>query len=286
MISCLCVPKTSSTSCGQAIFVDRATGASAFSGAVPLMIDRFGQRFQRRGCVQRAVRPGADCDGSRIRAASAALRPGSRRGCGPGPRVGIPRSSVRRSAANGTSSGFSPSTSSTTTTPGPSQPRPSTAVRERCGSFPACGSSAHPPPGPARRADPRIRARRSVRIEHLHPRATEMSPFAWRREVRAAGISREAHVAANGCSSRDSPQSPTVAPGELLAAQPSAIMILVHELPGVCDGLPATTSASSRPCTPLSIATRCGEKPARVALQAFRLAAETFRDRPRRGRTS
>ena len=166
----LCVPKTSSTSCGQAIFADRATGASVSSGAVPLKIDRFGQWFQRRGCVQGAVRPGADCDGSRIRAGSAADGPGSRRGCGPGPRVGIPRSSVRRSAANGTSSGFSPSTSSTTATPGPSQPRPSTAVRERCGSFPACGSSAHPPPGPARRADPRIRARRSVRIEYLHPK--------------------------------------------------------------------------------------------------------------------
>jgi hypothetical protein len=86
----LCVPKTSSTSCGQAIFVVRATGGSVSSGAVPLKIDRFGQRFQRRGCVQGAVRPGADCDGSRIRAASAAHRPGSRRGCGPGPRAGIP----------------------------------------------------------------------------------------------------------------------------------------------------------------------------------------------------
>src|SRR6266568_2164474 len=77
-----------------------------------------------------------------------------------------------------------------------------------------------------------------------------------------------------------------VPPDELLATRPSATMILIHELPGVCKGLPATTSASSRPCTPLSIATRCGGRPARVALQAFRLAAETFRDRPRRGRTS
>jgi hypothetical protein len=38
----LCVPKTSSTSSGQAVFVDRATGASPSSDPVPLMIDRFG----------------------------------------------------------------------------------------------------------------------------------------------------------------------------------------------------------------------------------------------------
>jgi hypothetical protein len=38
----LCVPKTSSMSWGQAIFVDRATGASPSSDAVPLKIDRFG----------------------------------------------------------------------------------------------------------------------------------------------------------------------------------------------------------------------------------------------------
>src|SRR6266516_869164 len=53
--------------------------------------------------------------------------------------------------------------------PATSQPRPSTAVLERCGSSTACGSSAHPSPGPARRADPRIRARCSVTIEYLHP---------------------------------------------------------------------------------------------------------------------
>ena len=53
----LCVPRTSSTSCDQAIFVDQATGASVFSDAVLLQIDRFGQRCQRRGAVQRAVRP-------------------------------------------------------------------------------------------------------------------------------------------------------------------------------------------------------------------------------------
>src|ERR1039458_6042907 len=53
----LCVPKTSSRSCDQAIFVDQATGASVSSDAVLLKIDRFGQRLQRRGAVQGAVRP-------------------------------------------------------------------------------------------------------------------------------------------------------------------------------------------------------------------------------------
>jgi ferredoxin len=53
----LCVPKTSSTSCDQAIFVDQATDASVSSDAVLLTIDRFGQRLQRRGAVQGAVRP-------------------------------------------------------------------------------------------------------------------------------------------------------------------------------------------------------------------------------------
>jgi hypothetical protein len=38
----VCVPKTSSTSCGQAIFVDRAAGASLSSDAIPLKMDRFG----------------------------------------------------------------------------------------------------------------------------------------------------------------------------------------------------------------------------------------------------
>ena len=38
----LCVPKTSSTSCDQAIFVDQATGVSLPSDAVPVVIDRFG----------------------------------------------------------------------------------------------------------------------------------------------------------------------------------------------------------------------------------------------------
>src|SRR5229473_3901256 len=54
---------------------------------------------------------------------------------------------------------------------------------------------------------------------------------------------------------RPGPGRLRITPDELLATQPSATMILIHELPGVCNGLPATTSASSRPCTPLSIAT-------------------------------
>jgi len=48
----LCVPKTSSKSCDQAIFADQAINASVSSDAIPLKIDRFGQRFQRRGAVQ------------------------------------------------------------------------------------------------------------------------------------------------------------------------------------------------------------------------------------------
>src|ERR1035441_8524555 len=55
--ACLCVPKTSSTSCDQAIFADQATDASVSSDAVLTEIDRFGQRLQRRGAVQGAVRP-------------------------------------------------------------------------------------------------------------------------------------------------------------------------------------------------------------------------------------
>jgi putative transposase len=54
-----------------------------------------------------------------------------------------------------------------------SQPRPSTAVLERCRSSTAYRSSAHSSPGPARRADPRIRARCSVTIEYLHPTGAE-----------------------------------------------------------------------------------------------------------------
>jgi hypothetical protein len=38
----LCVPKTSSTSCDQAVFIDRATGAGLPSDAVPAEIDRLG----------------------------------------------------------------------------------------------------------------------------------------------------------------------------------------------------------------------------------------------------
>ncbi len=38
----LCVPRTSSTSCDQAVFVDHATDASVSSDTVLLKIDRFG----------------------------------------------------------------------------------------------------------------------------------------------------------------------------------------------------------------------------------------------------
>jgi hypothetical protein len=38
----MCVPKTSSMLCDQAIFVDQAAGAGVFSDAVPRKIDRFG----------------------------------------------------------------------------------------------------------------------------------------------------------------------------------------------------------------------------------------------------
>jgi hypothetical protein len=36
------VPKTSSTSCDQTVFIDRATGADLPSDAVPTEIDRLG----------------------------------------------------------------------------------------------------------------------------------------------------------------------------------------------------------------------------------------------------
>jgi hypothetical protein len=51
------VPRTSSSSRDQAIFADQATGASPPSDLVLLKIDRYGPRFQRRGCLQGAVRP-------------------------------------------------------------------------------------------------------------------------------------------------------------------------------------------------------------------------------------
>jgi hypothetical protein len=41
----LCVPRTSSMSCDQAIFVDHATDASLSSYAVPVEIDRSGRDF-------------------------------------------------------------------------------------------------------------------------------------------------------------------------------------------------------------------------------------------------
>jgi hypothetical protein len=53
----LCVPIISSTSCHQAIFVDQATAPSLSSDAVQVEIDRLGQRFQRGGAAERAVRP-------------------------------------------------------------------------------------------------------------------------------------------------------------------------------------------------------------------------------------
>jgi hypothetical protein len=53
----LCVPKTSSTSCDQAILVDQPTDTSLSSDAALTEIDRLGQRFQRRGAAQGAVRP-------------------------------------------------------------------------------------------------------------------------------------------------------------------------------------------------------------------------------------
>jgi hypothetical protein len=52
----LWVPKASSTSSDQAIFADLATDASLPSDAVLIKIDQLGERFQRRGCVQGAVR--------------------------------------------------------------------------------------------------------------------------------------------------------------------------------------------------------------------------------------
>jgi hypothetical protein len=48
----LCVPKTSSRSCDQAVLVDQASGVGLPSDAVPAEIDRFGQGFQRRSGVQ------------------------------------------------------------------------------------------------------------------------------------------------------------------------------------------------------------------------------------------
>jgi hypothetical protein len=53
----LWVPRTSSTSCDQAVFVDHAADARVSSDTVLLKIDRFGERFQRGSGVQRPVRP-------------------------------------------------------------------------------------------------------------------------------------------------------------------------------------------------------------------------------------
>src|ERR1039457_4829513 len=54
--ACAC-RKPRPRSCDQAIFVDQATDASVSSDAVLVEIDRVGQRCQRRGAVQAAVRP-------------------------------------------------------------------------------------------------------------------------------------------------------------------------------------------------------------------------------------
>jgi hypothetical protein len=74
----LCVPKTSSTSCDQAVFVDQATGTRLFPDAVLLEIDRFGVAVsagQRRLATGEA---GAGYGGSRTDAGSTADEPGSR----------------------------------------------------------------------------------------------------------------------------------------------------------------------------------------------------------------
>jgi len=52
------VPQTSSTSREQVIFVDLAADASVSSDAVLLKIDRFWERFQRRGAVPCSERRG------------------------------------------------------------------------------------------------------------------------------------------------------------------------------------------------------------------------------------
>jgi hypothetical protein len=42
-------------SCDQPIFVDQATDVSVFSDAVQVEVDRLGERFQRRGTVQKSA---------------------------------------------------------------------------------------------------------------------------------------------------------------------------------------------------------------------------------------
>ena len=51
------VPRTSSTSCDKAVFVDHAADARVLSDTMLLKIDRFGSRFQRGSGVQRPVGP-------------------------------------------------------------------------------------------------------------------------------------------------------------------------------------------------------------------------------------
>jgi hypothetical protein len=71
------------------------------SDAVLLKIDKFGQRLQRRGAVQGAVRPVLIVVGLVLAQESAADGPGSRRGHGSGTRGSIPRPSVQRSRSCG-----------------------------------------------------------------------------------------------------------------------------------------------------------------------------------------
>ena len=53
----LWVPRTSSTSGDQAVFVDHAADAKVSSDTMLLKIDRFGEGFQRRSGIERPVRP-------------------------------------------------------------------------------------------------------------------------------------------------------------------------------------------------------------------------------------
>ena len=97
----LCVPKTASTACDQAIFVDRATDASVFSYAVLVEAGRLRQRFQRCGCVQETVRPVTMVMGLVLAQDPPQMVLVPDEGAGPRARGGIPRSSVQRSRSSG-----------------------------------------------------------------------------------------------------------------------------------------------------------------------------------------
>ena len=86
-------------------------------GAVVLKIDQLGQRLQRRGAVQGAVRPVLIVVGPSTRARSAADGSGSTRVYGLRARGGIPRSNVPRSRSCGASARCRPTPASTTRTP-------------------------------------------------------------------------------------------------------------------------------------------------------------------------